>query len=302
MNNYLKFSEEVESAFENDRPVVALESTMISFGLPYPENIQTAFQAKRLIEAQGCIPAVIGMIDNKIRVGLSDVEIEKFARSNDVVKVGKRDIPWVISQGLMGATTVSGTLAVCKMTGIKFMATGGIGGVHKEVTESLDISSDLIEISNTDVAVVCSGVKSVLDIPKTIEMLETLGVPVIGYQTDEFPTFISKGSGLNLECSLYTTLEVVNYLKTREGLGVKGGVLIANPVPDKYALNWDYMEKLIEDALEIAKEYEIKGKEITPFLLREIVKDSKGESLKANKALIENNARLAAEIAKQYFE
>jgi len=275
---------------------------MISFGLPYPENIQTAFQAKRLIEDQGCIPAVIGMINNKIRVGLSDIEIEKFARSNDVVKVGKRDIPWVVSQGLMGATTVSGTLAVCKMTGIKFMATGGIGGVHKEVTESLDISSDLIEISNTDVAVVCSGVKSVLDIPKTIEMLETLGVPVIGYQTDEFPTFISKGSGLNLECSLYTTLEVVNYLKTREGLGVKGGVLIANPVPDKYALSWDYMEKLIEDALEIAKEYEIKGKEITPFLLRGIVKDSKGESLKANKALIENNARLAAEIAKRYFE
>ena len=296
----LKLSPEVQHALDHHHPVVALESTIISHGLPYPENIQLARRVEAIIREEGAVPATIAIIDGVIQVGCSDDELLLLAQSDDVIKVSKRDFAYVLSQGKTGATTVSGTLLVAAMVGIPIFATGGLGGVHRGVFETFDISRDLEDLALHNVAIVSAGVKSILDIAKTLEYLETKGVEVIGYQTDLFPAFYTRTSPYKVDYRLDSAEEVARLMHAKFDSGLEGGILIANPIPKEHSLPEALMEEAIQKALSSMQEKGIKGKEITPYLLSEVKALTGGQSLASNIALMEHNAKIAAQIAVAY--
>lgn len=297
MQNWLKYSAEVAQARRDGAPIVALETTIISHGMPYPQNVQTAREVEAIVREHGAIPATIGLIDGTIRIGLSDAELEAFGSTPNVEKVSRRDFAHILANKRTGATTVAGTMIGAALAGIRVFATGGIGGVHREGETSLDISADLIELAQTNVAVVCAGVKSILDIGRTLEYLETHGVPVVGYQTSEFPSFFSRRSGFGVDYQLDTPAQVAAMLACKWELGINGGAVIANPVPEADALPFEMMENIIAQALDQAKQGKIKGKEVTPFLLGAIKDLTNGQSLVTNIALVKHNAQVAAQIA-----
>lgn len=298
LEKYLVISDEVKCAIDNKKPVVALESTIISHGMPYPQNVETALKVEEIVRKNGAIPATIAIIGGKLKAGLSRDEIEYLGkRGRDIIKVSRRDIPYIVSKGLDGATTVASTMIIASLSGIKVFATGGIGGVHRGAQETFDISADLQELANTNVAVVCAGAKSILDLGLTLEYLETLGVPVVGYKTDELPAFYTRRSGFKVDYRLDTPEEIANMLKAKWELNLKGGVIIANPIPKEYEMDYDTINKAIEDALKEAKDKGIKGKETTPFLLSKVKDITGGKSLESNIQLVFNNAKLSAQIA-----
>jgi pseudouridylate synthase len=298
--DYIDISGEVLNALRNYDPIVALESTIISHGMPYPDNIATALELEQIIRDNGATPATIAIINGRIKIGLSSEDLELLAQGKDVTKVSRRDIPSILALGKTGATTVASTMIFAQMAGIKVFATGGIGGVHRGAETSFDISADLTELAQTDVAVVCAGVKSILDIGKTLEKLETLGVPVLGYQTEEFPSFYTRKSGFSVDYKIETPLECAMVLKTKWDLNLDGGVVVANPIPTEYEANQDIINNAIKQALYEAEKNGVKGKEVTPFLLAKVKELTGGESLEANIALVRNNAALAAQIAVAY--
>ncbi|HHW57827.1 MAG TPA: pseudouridine-5'-phosphate glycosidase [Clostridia bacterium] len=297
MNKFIDLSKEVKEAMEEKKPVVALESTIISHGMPYPENIETAKTLENIVREHGAIPATIAIINGRIKIGLSEEELEFMGTSKEILKASRRDLPVVLAKGLSAATTVSATMICANLAGIKMFVTGGIGGVHRGAEQTFDISADLQELANTDVAVVCAGAKAILDLPRTLEYLETFGVPVVGFKTSEFPAFYTRESGLKVDYKVDDEIEAAKIIKTKWDLGLKGGVLIANPIPEEYALDKAYIDKVIEDALYEAEKRNIKGKEITPFLLDKIKDLTQGKSLKANIELVKNNAHVGAKIA-----
>ncbi len=290
---------EIAEAVARRRPVVALESTLIAQGLPYPDNLETALGAEARVRTAGALPATIGIVGGGVVVGLNRAEIEAFATGSDVLKVSRRDMARAVAAGVMGATTVAATLYAAQRAGISVLATGGIGGVHRGGEASLDISADLIELGRTPVAVIASGAKSILDLPRTLEMLETQGVAVIGYRCDEFPAFYLRSSGLALEARVDTPADAAAILRAQHALGLGSGTLIANPPPDGAALDRDELEAWLAEAERRAAAEDVIGKSLTPFLLRQLFELSGGRTLAVNKALIEANAALAAEIARE---
>ncbi len=300
LEKYLEISEEVKNALKNNKPVIALESTIISHGMPYPQNAETALKVESIVRENGGIPATIAIIDGKLKVGLSPQEIELLGKEGEkVIKVSRRDIPYIIANRLNGATTVASTMIIANMAGIKIFATGGIGGVHRGAEHTMDISADLQELANTNVAVICAGAKSILDLGLTLEYLETNGVPVLGYKTKELPAFYTRNSGFNLDYAIDTPKEFAEILHAKWELGLKGGAVIANPIPEEYSMDNKIISKVIEEAVEEAEKLGIKGKASTPFLLDKIQKLTSGSSLKANIELVFNNTKLATEIAKE---
>ena len=300
MQSYLDIHPEVQEALQAGRPVVALESTIISHGMPYPQNVETALAVEAVVREHGAVPATIAIMNGKCQVGLSAEQVEYFGKATGVWKVSLRDMPYVISQGLFGATTVAATMRIADMAGIKLFVTGGIGGVHRGAETSMDISADLTEMAHTSVAVVSAGVKSILDIGLTLEYLETMGIPVVTFGQDAFPSFYSRQSGFASPLRLDTAEAIASLLKTKWELGLGGSVLIANPVPADQEIAPQEMEKHIQLALDAAAEKTVKGKEVTPFLLQYIAQHTKGESLEANIALIKHNASVGATIAAAY--
>lgn len=295
---YLDIAPEVQQSLNKLAPVVALESTIISHGMPYPQNVETALQVEAIIRENGAIPATIGIINGRLKAGLSKAEIDYLGQQGQkVIKTSRRDIPFIIAKKMDGATTVAATMIIAHLAGIRVFATGGIGGVHRGAIQSMDISADLTELAQTSVAVVCAGAKAILDLKLTLEYLETHGVPVIGYQTDELPAFYSRKSGLQVDYKLDTAKEIAKVLNTKWNLGLKGGVVIANPIPPEYEMAFAPIQQAIEQALIEAAAQNIQGKAITPFLLSRIEQLTQGESLKANIQLVFNNARLASRIA-----
>ncbi len=278
-------------------PVVALESTIIAHGMPYPENVNTAKRLGNIIRDAGCVPAIVAISEGKVCVGIDDALLERLAKEKGVLKVSRRDIPIAIASKALGATTVSGTLVIAHAAGIKVFVTGGIGGAHRGSETSMDVSSDLEELAISDVAVVSAGIKAILDLPKTLEILETKGVPVVGYKTDELPAFYTRTSGLKLVARADTVDEVACIMKSKWDLGISGSVLIANPIPQEFEADSKVINAAIENALVRANEEGVAGKEITPFILSLVSEATGGDSLAANVALVENNARLGAQIA-----
>jgi pseudouridine-5'-phosphate glycosidase len=297
INKYLQISDDVKTAISEHIPIVALESTIISHGMPYPQNYETALEVENIVRANNAVPATIAIINGKIRVGLDKNDLEFLSTNKNILKASRRDIPLIVAKKLSAATTVSATMIFASLASLKIFATGGIGGVHRNVNLTFDISSDLTEFTQTNIAVVCAGVKSILDIGLTLEYLETLGVPVIGYKTNEFPAFYTRESGFKINYSLDSAKEIADVIKTKRELDLNGGVLIANPIPEEYSLDKKIIDVAIEKALQKADENGIKGKDVTPFLLSEINDITGGMSLKANIQLVLNNAKLAAEIA-----
>ena len=295
---YLDVSPEVRDALAAGQPVVALESTIISHGMPYPQNVATALRVEAEVRAHGAVPATVAIVDGRLKAGLSADEIEALGRAGPkVAKVSRRDMPFVIAAGQTGATTVAATMIIAALAGIRVFATGGIGGVHRGAPESFDISADLQELARTDVAVVCAGVKSILDIRLTLEYLETQGVPVVGYQTDRLPAFFARDSGFPVDCRLDDAGQIARALQAKWCMGLRGGMVIANPIPEAHALPSDVMGAAIDRALQEAGDRGITGKAITPFLLARVNELTGGDSLAANIELVLNNARLAAAIA-----
>lgn len=300
MLNYLDISPEVKEAIDNDRPVVALESTIISHGMSYPENVESAKRCEEEIRNAGGVPATIAIIGGRMKVGLSDEELNYFGKTGQkILKASRRDIPMILAKKLDGATTVATTMMIAELAGIKVFATGGIGGVHRNAQETFDISADLMELANTSVAVVCAGAKSILDIGLTLEYLETHGVPVIGYQTDDFPAFYTRSSGFPVDYNGESSEVIAEAFKVKEHLNLDGGMVIANPIPEEYALDESYINNAINKAVAEAEAKGIRGKKITPFLLSAILDITAGKSLYANKQLVYNNARVATMIAKE---
>ena len=297
MNQFLQVHPEIQDALATQKPVVALESTIISHGMPYPQNVETALAVEQTVRENGAIPATIAIINGKCRVGLSAQELEAFGKEKNVWKVSLRDMPFVVSKKMLGATTVAATMRIAAMAGIKIFATGGTGGVHRGAETSMDVSADLTEMEHTSVAIVSAGVKSILDIGLTLEYLETKGIPVVTIGQDEFPSFYSRKSGFKSPLRFDTATEIAAMLKTKWSLGLQGSVLIANPIPDAYEIPAATMETHILQALDAAQKNNVKGKEVTPFLLQYISEHTKGESLEANIALIKHNAKRGAEIA-----
>ena len=297
MHSFLSIHEEVAEALSSKRPVVALESTIIAHGMPYPQNVETALQVEKVIRENGAIPATIACINGKIQVGLSSSQLEELATSKNVLKLSRRDLPIAISQKRIGATTVAATMIGAEMAGIKIFATGGIGGVHRGVELTGDVSADLQELGMTSVAVVSAGAKAILDIPRTLEYLETMGVPVLGFQSDFFGAFYSRSSGIPIEMRMDTTQEIADFLNAKWNMGLKGGVLISNPIPEEYEIPSSEIEPVILEAVAAAKALDINGKRLTPFLLGKIKDVTSGRSLETNIQLVLNNARVAAQIA-----
>ncbi|MDD5361455.1 MAG: pseudouridine-5'-phosphate glycosidase [Ignavibacteria bacterium] len=297
LNEYLQISDEVKSALNGGKPVVALESTIISHGMPYPRNYETALLLESTVRECNAVPATIAVLNGKIKVGLDNEEIEILASSKNIYKASRRDLPVMVSKKLNAATTVAATMICANLASLKIFATGGIGGVHRNARETYDISADLTELSKTNIAVVSAGVKSILDIGLTLEYLETLGVPVIGFNTDEFPAFFTRESGYKVNYRMDSEKDIADMIRTKWELGLNGGLLIANPVPLEYSMDKDEIQSAINKALKKADELGIKGKEITPFLLSEIKDITSGKSLEANIKLVINNAKLAAGIA-----
>jgi len=293
----LRVSEEVREALASGKPIVALESTVIAHGLPRPRNLETALAMEAAVRREGAIPATVAVIGGEPVVGLSRAQLELLASSNDVVKVSRRDFAPVLARKLTGATTVAGSLIVAVQAGIKVFATGGIGGVHRGAEETFDISADLFELSRAPLAVVCAGAKSILDLPKTLELLETLGVPLIGWQTSEFPAFYSRTSGLCLEHRVENADQAAAVFHAQNALGLPSAVVFCNPPPEASALSSAEVESLLEKALRSTAQHKVSGKELTPFLLSELTKTSAGRTLQANVDLLLNNAKVAAQIA-----
>jgi len=296
---FLYFKDEVKEALESRKPVVALESTLISHGFPYPENLKVAGEMEDIVRGYGVVPATIAVIGGKIKVGLTDGELEFMATSKDIVKASRRDLAVIVTKGLNGATTVAATMLVAERAGIKVFTTGGIGGVHRGAEKTFDISADLQELARTPVAVVCSGAKAILDLPLTKEYLETMGVPVIGFGTEELPAFYCRESGLKVDYVVDDEVEAAEVIRTKWDLGLKSGIVIANPIPEEYALPRAYVNRIINKAILEAAKKGIKGKKLTPYLLGRVNELSEGKSLAANIALIKNNARVGAKIAKE---
>ncbi len=299
MNSFLKIAPEVAEALTNNKPIVALESTIISHGMPYPKNVETALAVEQTVRDNGAVPATIAIMQGKCYVGLTAAEIELFGKEKDVWKVSLRDIPYVIAQQLFGATTVAATMRIAAMAGIQIFVTGGIGGVHRGAEKSMDISADLTEMAQTNVAVVSAGVKSILDIGLTLEYLETMGIPVVTIGQNAFPSFYSRESGFTSPLRLDTPTAIAKMLQTKWTLGLNGSVMIANPIQPQHEVPQPQMEQYILQALEAASLAGIKGKAVTPFLLQYIANHTKGESLEANIALIKHNAAIGAQIAVQ---
>ena len=295
--NYLDISEEVKAALANNQAVVALESTIISHGMPYPKNVETALNVEKIVRDNGAIPATIAILNGRLKVGLSPEEIEFLGKAPNVQKTSRRDIPFIIAKGLTGATTVASTMILAAMAGIKVFATGGIGGVHRGAETSFDISADLLELAQTDVAVVCAGAKSTLDIALTLEYLETNGVPVVGYQTDELPAFYTSKSGFGVDYRVDTPKELAQALKTKWDLKLKGGMIVANPIPEAYEMDPKVINDAILEAVKQQNEQGVKGKESTPFLLAKVKELTGGDSLDSNIQLVYNNAKVGAQIA-----
>lgn len=293
----MRISDRILTALKNGDPIVALETTIVTHGMPYPQNVETAISVEKTVIETGATPATIGILDGVIIIGLSPDEIEALAKKEIVLKVSTREIPLAVAQGLSAGTTVSATSFLAEKANIKVFATGGIGGVHREVNETFDISRDLDELAERNIAVVSSGVKSILDVQKTIEYLETKGVLVLGYKTNEFPTFYSRKSGLKIDPVDESV--VAKVFRIKNIYGIKGAILVANPIPEKYEIPYETMERWINNALLELKKNKITGKGVTPFLLSKIFELSEGKSLEANIALIKNNAYVASLIAKE---
>lgn len=300
MKNYLYVAPEIQEAIDNGKPVVALESTILSHGMPYPENLEFAHKVEEIIRAEGAIPATTAIIGGKLCVGLDSDQLEIMCKAEKVGKVSRRDVATYVATEQVGATTVATTMMLAEMAGIRFFATGGIGGVHRGAETTMDISADLQELANTKVGVICAGAKSLLDIGLTLEYLETMGVPVLGLKTDDFPAFYCRKSGYGVDYNAADEKTVAKIMKTKWDLGLKGGAVVANPIPAEYELDFDEMEAVIDKALAAAKEEGIRGKATTPFLLAHIKEYTKGVSLASNLQLAYNNARGAAKIAVEY--
>ena len=298
MNKYLDISPEVAEALDNGKPVVALESTIISHGMPYPGNVKTALLVEQTIRENGAVPATIAIIGGRLKAGLSEAEIEYLGKSGrNVAKASRRDLAALVARKADGATTVTTTMMIAHMAGIGIFATGGIGGVHRGAETSMDISADLEELGNTPVMVICAGAKSILDLGLTLEYLETKGVPVIGYGTNELPAFYTRHSGFGVDYRAGSPAELAAMFTAQRELGLKGGMLVTNPIPEEYSMDKAVIDAAIEQALKEAAEAGIKGKETTPFLLAKVVELTGGESLDSNIQLVLNNARLAAKTA-----
>lgn len=291
---------EVRDALEAGQAVVALESTIIAHGMPYPANLETAKRVEGVVRRHGAIPATIAVLNGHIHVGLCDHELEQIARAKHVRKVSRRDLPVVLALAEMGATTVAGTMCCASMAGIRVFVTGGIGGVHRQGETTMDVSADLTELARTSVAVVCAGAKAILDLRRTLEVLETHGVPVIGYGTEEFPAFYCRMSGLPVDRRIDAPEQVADVMRMKWSLRLDGGLLITVPVPESHAMSAEEVDGVIASALEDAERRGIRGKDVTPFLLANIVERTGGRSLETNIALVENNARVGAEIAVAY--
>jgi pseudouridine-5'-phosphate glycosidase len=296
--DWMDISDEVRAALDDNRPVLAFESTIITHGMPYPKNLETALDSEKTCRDEGATPATIAILNGRIKVGLSQAELQKLAGKDlNAIKTSRRDLPFVAGSGSCGGTTVAATMIIAAKAGIRVFATGGIGGVHRGAENSLDISADLEELGRTDVAVVCAGPKSILDIGLTLEYLETLGVGVVGYRTDELPAFFTRGSGFDVDYRLDSAEQIANVLNIKRSLGLRGGMVIANPIPAEFALDEARVELFIKQANTKAGQLGIKGKELTPYLLQCIQELSNGASLRANIPLMLNNARLGAQIA-----
>lgn len=300
MKSYFCVSERVARAIADNKPVVALESTIISHGMPYPQNVQTALEVERIVRAEGCTPATVAVINGVLTVGCDPDQIELLGKmGTSAVKVSRRDLPIVAAQGKMGATTVAGTMYACGLAGVDVFATGGIGGAHRNSQYTMDISADLDELQQTNVAVVCAGAKSILDIGLTLECLETRGVPVVGYQTDEMPAFYTRSSGYKVDYRMDSARQIAQAILAQKVLKTKGGMLIVDPIPQQYSMDPDYINAVIEREVKRADESGITGKALTPHLLAAIERATEGKSLAANIQLVFNNVRLACQIARE---
>ena len=298
MNPYLEISEEVQQALQLGRPVVALESTIISHGMPYPQNVETALRVEQTIRENGAVPATIAIIGGKLKAGCMKEEIEYLGKKGQaVIKASRRDLPVLVARKEDGATTVTTTMMIAAMAGIRVFATGGIGGVHRGAQQTFDISADLEELAQTPVMVVCAGAKSILDLGLTLEYLETKGVPVIGYQTDELPAFYTRRSGFGVDYRIDTPEELAAVFRTKLDCGLKGGMLVTNPIPEEYSMPKELIDSAIEQALAEAEKKGVHGKQCTPFLLAKVKDLTGGDSLEANIRLVLNNAQLAARTA-----
>ena len=300
LSDYLDIHPDVENAIKNNEPVVALESTIISHGMPYPKNVETALMVEETVRSNKAVPATIAIINGKLKVGLTHDEIEYLATNEEVKKVSRRDLPITVAQKLSGSTTVASTMIIASLAKIAIFATGGIGGVHRGAENTMDISADLEELANTNVCVVCAGAKAILDLGLTLEYLETKGVPVIGYKTSELPAFYSSESGFDVDYKIDSAQEIAEILKTKWDLSLDGGVLVTNPIPVAFELETGVMNDAINQAIIEADNNKISGKKITPYLLSKVNEITQGKSLEANIKLIQNNADLAAKIALHY--
>ncbi len=301
MNPYLDVNPAVAQALAEGKPVVALESTIISHGMPYPQNVETALKVEEIIRQNGAVPATIAILGGRLKAGLSPAEIEYLGKQGQkVTKASRRDLSVLVAQGADGATTVATTMMIAHMAGIKLFATGGIGGVHRGAESTMDISADLEELGQTDVMVVCAGAKAILDLKLTLEYLETKGVPVLGYQTQELPAFYTRTSGLKVDYQVDSPEMLAKILKTQHDLGLHGGILVTNPIPEQYSMDADAINAVIDQAIAEAQEKGIHGKETTPFLLAKVKEITGGDSLEANIQLVFNNAKLAAQTAAAY--
>lgn len=297
LTNYLDIKPEVAKALKEGKAVVALESTIISHGMPYPRNVETALAVEQIVRENGAVPATIAIINGRLKVGLTKEEIEILGSGKNVIKTSRRDIPFIIANKADGATTVASTMIIAELAGVKVFATGGIGGVHRGAQETFDISADLQELAHTSVAVICAGAKSILDIGLTLEYLETQGVPVVGFGTDELPAFYTRKSGFGVDYRVDSADKLALALKAKWDLGLKGGVVIANPIPAEYEMDYDIITNAITKALKELNEKGIKGKESTPFLLGKVKEITGGDSLDSNIQLVFNNAKVGAQIA-----
>ena len=294
---YFDILPEVQDALAHGKPVVALESTIITHGMPYPENLETAIRVEAEVRASGAIPATIAIVNGRIKVGLSSGELDALAQAKGVAKVSRRDIPLLLAEKKNGGTTVASTMWIAEQAGIRVFVTGGIGGVHRGAETTFDVSADLMELAQTSVAVVCAGAKAILDLPKTLEYLETQGVPVIGYQTDDFPAFYSRTSGLSVDMKADNAEIIAQAMNVKWNLGLNGGILIANPLPMEFDFPAAEMEAIIKVAIRESNEQNVKGKDVTPFLLKRVKELTDGKSLASNIALVLNNARVGSAIA-----
>lgn len=301
MNEYIDIYSEIKTALEYNQPVVALESTIISHGMPYPDNIDMVQKTGAIIRRNGAIPATIALIDGKIKIGLSEEDIYRLATDKNVKKVSRRDLAYVLAKKEIGATTVASTMICAQMGGIKFFVTGGIGGVHRGYEQTMDVSADLEELAETEITVICAGAKAILDLPRTMEYLETKGVPVIGYQTDVLPAFYTRTSSIPLQLSANDTNELASIINTKRSLGLKGGVLVMNPIPAEHSMDEAMINQVIDQAIVSAAQQGIAGKDVTPYLLKTIVEQTEGQSLKANMELVFNNAQVGAQLAVAYY-